>query len=86
VTNSLTNTIKLNFRKRSKEKRKEPKSLVIAVGNCQRTIRRVQDEETQRIINEEAERRLLAAYIHGLNGIVGQQVQFQICPVRWNRP
>jgi hypothetical protein len=32
----------------------------------------------QRIINEEAERRLLAAYIHGLKGIVGQQVQFQM--------
>jgi hypothetical protein len=45
---------------------------------CQKTIRRVQDEETQRIIIEEAERRLLAAYIHGLKGIVGQQVQFQM--------
>jgi hypothetical protein len=32
----------------------------------------------QRIINEEAERRLLAAYIYGLKGIVGQQVQFQM--------
>lgn len=45
---------------------------------CQRTIRKVQDEGTQRVINEEAERRLLAAYIHGLRGIVGQQVQFQM--------
>ena len=45
---------------------------------CQRTIRKVNDEETQRIINEEAERRLLAAYVHGLRGIVGQQVQFQM--------
>jgi len=45
---------------------------------CQRTIRKVQDEEVQRIINEEAERRLLAAYIHGLRGVVGQQVQFQM--------
>jgi hypothetical protein len=45
---------------------------------CQKTIRRVQDEETQRIINEEAERRLLAAYIHGLRGVVGQQVQYQM--------
>jgi len=44
---------------------------------CQRTIRKVQDEEVQRIINEEAERRLLAAYINGLRGVVGQQVQFQ---------
>jgi hypothetical protein len=45
---------------------------------CQRTIRRVQDEEVQKIVNEEAERRLLAAYIHGLKGIVGQQEQFQM--------
>jgi hypothetical protein len=45
---------------------------------CQKTIRRVKDEGRQRIINEEAERRLLAAYIHGLEGIVWQQVQFQM--------
>jgi hypothetical protein len=45
---------------------------------CQKTIRRVPDEETQRVINEEAERRLLAAYIHGLRGVIGQQVQFQM--------
>jgi hypothetical protein len=30
------------------------------------------------VIHEEAERRLLAAYIHGLRGVVGQQVQFQM--------
>lgn len=45
---------------------------------CQRTIRKARDEATQRIINEEAERRLLAAYINGLRGVVGQQVQFQM--------
>ena len=45
---------------------------------CQRTIRKVQDEGVQRIINEEAEHRLLAGYIHGLRGAVGQQVQFQM--------
>jgi hypothetical protein len=45
---------------------------------CQRTIRKVQDENVQRVINEEAERRLLAAYIHGLKGVIGQQVQFQM--------
>ena len=38
---------------------------------CQKTIRNVGDEATQRIINEEAERRLVAAYINGLAGIVG---------------
>jgi hypothetical protein len=45
---------------------------------CQRTIRKVQDEDTQREINEEAEHRLLAAYKHGIKGIVGQHVQFQM--------
>ena len=45
---------------------------------CQRTIRKVQDEEVQKIINEEAERRLVAAYIHGLKGVVGEEVQFQM--------
>ena len=45
---------------------------------CQCTIRKVQDEGIQRIINEEAERRLLAAYTHGLKGVVGEQVQFQM--------
>jgi hypothetical protein len=45
---------------------------------CQRTIRKVQDEEAQKIINEEAEHRLLAAYIHRLRGMVGQQVQCQM--------
>jgi hypothetical protein len=44
----------------------------------QRTILKVQDEEVQRIVNEEAERRLLAAYIHGLRGVVGQQVQYRM--------
>jgi hypothetical protein len=45
---------------------------------CQKTIRIVQDEATQRIINEEAERRLVAAYINGLTGVVGQQVRFRM--------
>jgi hypothetical protein len=44
----------------------------------QRTIRRVNDEGTKRVINKEAECRLLAAYIHGLRCVVGQQVQFQM--------
>ena len=36
------------------------------------------DEATQRVINEEAERRLVAAYINGLAGVVGQQVRFRM--------
>jgi hypothetical protein len=45
---------------------------------CQKTIRNVADEATQRMINEEAERRLVAAYINGLTGIVGQLVRFRM--------
>ena len=45
---------------------------------CQCTIRKVQDEEVQRTINEEAERKFLTAYIHGLRGRLGPQVQFQM--------
>jgi hypothetical protein len=44
----------------------------------QKTVRHVEDEATQRVINEEAERRLVAAYINGLMGIVGQQVRFRM--------
>jgi hypothetical protein len=45
---------------------------------CQKTVRNVADGATQRIINEEAERRLVAAYINGLGGVVGQQVMFRM--------
>ena len=45
---------------------------------CQKTIRRLNDETTQRVINEEAERRPVAAYINGLGGIVGQQLRFRM--------
>jgi hypothetical protein len=41
-------------------------------------VRHVEDEATQRIINGEAERRLVAAYINWLAGIVGQQVRFRM--------
>jgi hypothetical protein len=44
---------------------------------CQRTVRCVDDDVMQRIINEEAERHLVAAYINGLAGIFGQQVRFR---------
>jgi hypothetical protein len=45
---------------------------------CQKTIRKVDNEVTQIILNEEAERRLVAAYINGLKGTVGQQVKFRM--------
>ena len=54
------------------------KSFVIGVRNCQLTISKVQDLGFQWITNMEAERILLAAYIHGLRGVVGQLVQFQM--------
>lgn len=45
---------------------------------CARTIRQVSDPEQQRIINEEGERRMLAAYINGLSGTVGTQVRYRM--------
>jgi len=45
---------------------------------CQKTVRVVEDGAAQRIINEEAERRLVAAYINGLFGLVGQQVRYRM--------
>lgn len=45
---------------------------------CSRTIRQVPDPNQQAIINEEAERRMLAAYINGLFGIVGKQVRYRM--------
>ena len=45
---------------------------------CRKTVRTVEDGAAQRIINEEAERRIVAAYINGLSGIVGQQVRYRM--------
>ena len=45
---------------------------------CQKTTRRVEDKAMQRIINEEAERRLVAAYINGLADLVGPQMRFRM--------
>jgi len=45
---------------------------------CEKIVRNVEDEATQRIINEEAERRLVVAYINGLGGLVGQQESFRM--------
>jgi hypothetical protein len=44
---------------------------------CLKTIWNVAIEATQSI-NEEAERRLVAAYINGLEGVMGQQVRFRM--------
>jgi hypothetical protein len=45
---------------------------------CQKTVRRVKNAVAQVILNEEAERRLVAAYINGLRGLVRQQVKFRM--------
>lgn len=43
-----------------------------------KTIRQVVDPDQQKIINEEAERRMLAAYTNGLYGTVGQHVRLRM--------
>jgi len=45
---------------------------------CQRTIRRSNDPVEQAVINQEADRRLLAAFINGLIGVPGKQVRLHI--------
>jgi hypothetical protein len=44
---------------------------------CQETVRRVHNGATQTVLNEDAERRLVAAYTNGLRGAVGQQVKIR---------
>lgn len=43
-----------------------------------RTIRKVGDPVVQTVINEEAERRLIAAFVSGLHGNVGIQVRYRM--------
>jgi hypothetical protein len=45
---------------------------------CENTIRQVSNPTEQKVIIEEAEHRLLAAYINGLYGMVGQQVRYRM--------
>lgn len=45
---------------------------------CAKTVRQVTNPVEQKVIDEEAERRLLAAYINGLQGVVGQQVRYRL--------
>jgi hypothetical protein len=48
---------------------------------CQKTIGRVNDEATQRINNEEAEAKFVAAYNNGIRGDSRQQQKFRM-PVK----
>jgi hypothetical protein len=45
---------------------------------CQRTVRSSERAEEQAVINQEAQRRLLAAFINVLNGAPGKQVRLQM--------
>ena len=45
---------------------------------CQRTIRSSANPVEQAVINQEADRRLLAAFINGLIGVAGRQVRMQM--------
>jgi hypothetical protein len=51
----------------------------------QRTIRKVQDEEVQRIVNEEAELRLLAAYIFMVSAEYWDSKYSTRWPLRWTK-
>jgi hypothetical protein len=55
-----------------------PKFSWIVSGNCQRTIQASDNAVEQAVINSEAKRRLLAAFINGLTGVPGRQVRLQI--------
>ena len=45
---------------------------------CQRTIRNSDNAVEQAVINQEADRRLLAAFINGLGGLPGKYVRLQM--------
>ena len=45
---------------------------------CQRTIRNSDNAVEQAVINQEADRRLLPAFINGLNGLPGKYVRLQM--------
>jgi hypothetical protein len=51
---------------------------------CQRTIRNSDNAVEQAVINREADRRLLAAFINGLGGAPGKHVRLQM-PENINR-
>ena len=46
--------------------------------NCQQTVRSSANPVEQAVIQQEADRRLLAAFINGLVGIAGKQVKMQM--------
>jgi hypothetical protein len=63
----------------SQEKNESPELFLDRLRKlCQRTIRSSNNPVEQAVINQEANRRLLAAFINGLIGTVGKQVRMQM--------
>jgi hypothetical protein len=57
---------------------KVPKCIWIVSENCQRTILHADTPAEQAVLNREAERRLLAAFITGPRGAPGKHVRIQM--------
>ena len=63
----------------SQEKGESPEMFLDRLRKlCQRTVRTSENAVEQAVINQEADRRLLAAFINGLSGLPGKQVRLQM--------
>jgi len=63
----------------SQEKGESPEMFLDRLRKlCQRTIRISDNAVEQAVINQEADRRLLAAFINGLSGLPGKHVRLQM--------
>jgi hypothetical protein len=63
----------------SQEKNESPEVFLDRLRKlCQRTIRRSENAVEQAVINQEADRRMLAAFINGLIGTPGKHVRLQM--------
>ena len=63
----------------SQEKNESPEAFLYRLRKlCQRTVRRSENPVEQAVINQEADRRLLAAFINELIGAPGRQVRLQM--------
>jgi len=63
----------------SQEKNESPEVFLDRLRKlCQRTVRNSVNAVEQAVINQEADRRLLAAFINGLTGAPGKQVRLQM--------
>jgi len=63
----------------SQEKSESPEAFLDRLRKlCQQTVRNSNDAVEQAVINKEADRRLLAAFINGLIGQPGKQVRMQM--------